>query len=406
MVETMENDKLNGDNADDANHKQKEEDMNKINSLKSENIELEPLNREDSESPVDRVKFAGLDDNDSICSEDTEDEEIPPIPDGGWGWVVVVAAFIVTCVTDGLSFSFGVLHLAFKQYFNSKESATSLIGSLFIATPLIAGPVMSALVDRFGCRGMTMIAGVLSTIGFLLASVSNSVEMLCLTFGFLSGLGMGVLHVTAVVSVAFWFDKKRNLAVSLASCGFGVGTFIFSPFVNWLIEEYGWRSTIIVLAGVLLHLCVCGAVMRNPEWLEVKDRKERKLRKSRSRKSSSGGSISSRSIGGESVFLTAEELKSLLKSGKSPDYILATLASSIAEAEQLEATTQMNAENALLRMHSAIHLPTFVQQNEKVSVPADFIRYRYLKFIRYNAILWLLLETNFILLVSTLVILL
>lgn len=371
MAGTMENDKLNGDCADGANHNQTEENLNKINSLKSETIEPEQYNREDSESPVDRVKFAGIGSNDSIYSDESEDEKIPPIPDGGWGWVVVAAAFIVTCVTDGLSFSFGVLHLAFKQHFNSKESMTSLIGSLFIATPLIAGPVMSALVDRFGCRGMTMIAGVLSSIGFLLAAVSNSVEMLCLTFGFLSGLGMGVLHVTAVVSVAFWFDKKRNLAVSLASCGFGVGTFIFSPFVNWLIEEYGWRNTIIVLAGVLLHMCVCGAVMRNPEWLEVKERKERKLlKKARSRRTSSAGSTSSRSIGGESVFLTAEELKSLLKSGKSPDYILATLASSIAEAEELEAMTQMNVENSLLRMHSAIHLPTFVQQNEKVIVKA------------------------------------
>lgn len=369
MAGTIENDKLKGDCADNTNHNQTEEDLNKINSLKSEKNELEQSDGEDSESPVDRVKFAGLESNDSICSEESEDEEIPPIPDGGWGWVVVIAAFIVTCVTDGLSFSFGVLHLAFKQHFNSKESMTSLIGSLFIATPLIAGPIMSALVDRFGCRGMTMMAGVLSSIGFLLAAVSNSVEMLCLTFGFLSGLGMGVLHVTAVVSVAFWFDKRRNLAVSLASCGFGVGTFIFSPFVNWLIEEHGWRNTIIVLAGVLLHMCVCGAVMRNPEWLEVKERKERKLlKKSRSRRTSSAGSTSSRSIGGESVFLTAEELKTLLKSGKSPDYILATLASSIAEAEELEATTQMNAENSLLRMHSAIHLPTFVQQNEKVNV--------------------------------------
>ncbi|KAJ8718282.1 hypothetical protein PYW08_002519 [Mythimna loreyi] len=347
-------------------------DINTINSIKSEEKDIVAhFTRDRSESPVDKVKFAGLDDNDSICSDESDNEALPPIPDGGWGWVVVASAFLVSACADGLAFSFGLLHEEFTIYFETTQSKTSLIGSLFIATPLLAGPIMSALVDRYGCRIMTMIAGLLSTIGFLLAAVSNSVEMLCLTFGFISGLAMGILYVTAVVSVAFWFDKRRNLAVSLASCGIGFGTLIYSPMTHYFLEIYDWRNTIVLLAGTLLNMCVCGALMKNPEWLEIKQKRERKLSKMMSRRSSSAGSTSSRSIGGESAYLDAEELKTLLKCGKSPEYILATLATSIKEAEELEATTQANAEQTNKRMHSAIHLPTFVQQNEKV--PAEVI---------------------------------
>ncbi|XP_075979575.1 monocarboxylate transporter 9-like [Anticarsia gemmatalis] len=342
-------------------------DINTINSIKSEDHDIVAHYTKDrSDSPVERVKFEGLGSKDSIYSEDTDDGKLPPIPDGGWGWVVVVSAFIVSACADGLAFSFGLLHEEFTLYFETTQSKTSLIGSLFIATPLLAGPIMSALVDRYGCRVMTMIAGVLSTIGFLLAAVSNSVGMLCLTLGFMSGLAMGILYVTAVVSVAFWFDKRRNLAVSLASCGIGFGTLIYSPMTHYFLEIYDWRNTVVLLAGTLLNMCVCGALMKDPEWLEIKQKRERKLSKARSRRSSSAGSVSSRSIGGESAYLDAEELKSLLKSGKSPEYILATLATTIAEAEELEATTQQNAEQAYKRMHSAIHLPTFIQQNEKV----------------------------------------
>lgn len=349
-------------------------DINTINSIKSEDKGTVHYSRDEVESPVERVKFEGLDDYDSICSEDSHDvtkTALPPIPDGGWGWVVVAAAFLVSARADGLAVSFGLLHEEFTAYFETTQSKTSLIGSLFIATPLLAGPVMSALVDRYGCRIMTMIAGVLSALGFLLASVSNSVGMLCLTFGFMSGLAMGILYVTAVVSVAFWFDKRRNLAVSLATCGIGFGTLIYSPMTHYLLEIYDWRNTIVLLAGTLLNMCVCGALMKTPEWLEIKQKRERRLSKARSRRSSSAGSTSSRSIGGESAYLDSEELKTLLESGKSPEYILATLATSIAEAEELEATTQANAESPCKRMHSAIHLPTFVQQNEKV--PAEVI---------------------------------
>ncbi|XP_059062061.1 monocarboxylate transporter 9-like [Achroia grisella] len=356
-----------GTDSHDDSHDEEIKDMNKINSLKSESKEIVAHYTKVNDSPpVERVKFEGLDDKDSICSDDSDDEKPPPIPDGGWGWVVVASAFLVSACADGLAFSFGLLHEEFTQYFETTQSKTSLIGSLFIATPLLAGPVMSALVDRYGCRIMTMIAGVMSTIGFLLAAFSNSVEMLCLTFGFISGLAMGILYVTAVVSVAFWFDKKRNLAVSLASCGIGFGTLIYSPMTAYFLEVYDWRNTIVLLAGTLLNMCVCGAVMRNPEWLEIKQKRERRLSKSRSRRSSSAGSISSKSLGGESVYLDAEELKSLLSSGKSPEYILATLAETIAEAEKLETTTQLNAEPIYRRMHSAIHLPTFIQGREKV----------------------------------------
>lgn len=344
-------------------------DRNTINSLKSENeIVAHYTSYETPDSPVERVKFQGLSDGDSICSDDeVKHRKLPPIPDGGWGWVVVAAAFMVSACADGLAFSFGLLHERFSIYFNATQSETSMIGSLFIAVPLLAGPIMSALVDRYGCRVMTMIAGLLSTIGFLLASLSNSIGMLCLTFGFLSGLAMGILYVTAVVSVAFWFDKRRNLAVSLASCGIGFGTVLYSPLTHWLLEFYGWRSTIIILAGTLLNMCVCGALMRNPEWLNIKQKRERSLSRTRSKGSSRSGSISSRSVDGQSTYLGAEELKSLLESGQSPEYILATLASSIKEAEELEANTDMNADQTFKRMHSAVHLPTFIQRNDKVN---------------------------------------
>ncbi|CAG5059039.1 unnamed protein product [Parnassius apollo] len=346
------------------------DDINTINSLKSKHKhnEIVPHYTKDESSAVERVKFEGLEDADSIFSNDDFEKKLPPIPDGDWGWVVVVAAFLVSACADGLAFSFGLLHEEFTAYFETTQSKTSLIGSLFIATPLLAGPIMSALVDRYGCRTMTMVAGLLSTIGFLLASISNSVEMLCLTFGFLSGLAMGILYVTTVVSVAFWFDKKRNLAVSLASCGIGFGTLVYSPLTHYLLEVYDWRNTVVLLAGTLLNMCVCGALMRDPEWLTIKQERERRLLKSGFKHSSSVGSMSSRSIEGESLLLSVDELKALLKSGKSPDYILATLTTSIAEQQKLEATTQMNADQAYKRIHSDIHLPTFITQNEKVPV--------------------------------------
>lgn len=35
---------------------------------------------------------------------------------------------------------------------------------------------------------------------------------------------------------------------------------------QYFIEQYGWRGAVLLLAGTLLNMCVCGCVMRDPEW--------------------------------------------------------------------------------------------------------------------------------------------
>lgn len=159
-------------------------------------------------------------DVDSIMSSvPPKNKPNPKIPDGGYGWVVVFASVMVSLIADGISFSFGLLYTEFLSYFGESSSKTSWIGSIFLAVPLLSGPIMSNLVDKYGCRNMTIIGGALSCVGFVLASISTSIEMLYWTFGFIGGIGLGIGYVTAVVSIAFWFDKKRTFATGIGASG-------------------------------------------------------------------------------------------------------------------------------------------------------------------------------------------
>lgn len=205
----------------------------------------------------------------SSVEEEEEEEgvEKPKIPDGGWGWVVVFASLVASMIADGISFSFGLLYEEFKEEFKASSSETSWIGSLFMSVPLLTGPIMSALVDKYGCRSMTIVGGLVSALGFVISWKVERIGVMCLTFGILSGLGLGLCYVTVVVSIAFWFDKKRTLAVGLSAAGTGIGTFVFSPFTTYLLYEFHWRGTTLILAGVLLNMCVCGALMIDPDWI-------------------------------------------------------------------------------------------------------------------------------------------
>ena len=69
-------------------------------------------------------------------------------PDGGWGWVIVIASFLVNMIADGVTFSFGVLFDELQKEFGESKAVTAGVVSLFHAVPLLSGPVASALTDR------------------------------------------------------------------------------------------------------------------------------------------------------------------------------------------------------------------------------------------------------------------
>lgn len=55
-------------------------------------------------------------------------------PDGGWGWVVVVALFIASALVFGLIRSLGVFFVEFVQHFGESAQAVSWITSIGVAT--------------------------------------------------------------------------------------------------------------------------------------------------------------------------------------------------------------------------------------------------------------------------------
>ncbi|XP_017892508.1 uncharacterized protein LOC108632434 [Ceratina calcarata] len=262
-------------------------------------------------------------------------------PDGGWGWVVVAASFMVNLIADGITFSFGVIYVEFLNYFGEGKSKTAWIGSLFMAMPLLSGPVASFLTDRYGCRRVSIAGSILATAGFVISSYANSMEVLVFTFGVLAGFGLSLCFVAAVVIVAYYFDKKRSFATGLSVCGSGIGTFIFAPVTQYLLAEYGWRGTTLILAGLFLNLAVCGCLMRDLEWTTTRAKaktEERRKNREKKRTRVQSSSVDSFSANSSLHTLTSREEKPRIQEEEDGEKLFSSLVS----------------------------LPTFVKNGEKV----------------------------------------
>lgn len=61
-----------------------------------------------------------------------------------------------------------------------------------------------------------------------------------------------MVYMPSVLTVGFYFERWRALAMGLALCGSGVGTFVFAPLTDALIDGLGWRITLVVHAGTIV----------------------------------------------------------------------------------------------------------------------------------------------------------
>uniref|UniRef100_A0A183A1L2 MFS domain-containing protein n=1 Tax=Echinostoma caproni TaxID=27848 RepID=A0A183A1L2_9TREM len=198
---------------------------------------------------------------------------LPEPPDGGWGWVVVIAAFFVHMVTEGVIVSFGIFIEDLVHEFQESMSATSWVGSFSYGVPALATPISSLVINHYGCRFTCMLGAVISALGCLFGCFANSLLTLVFTFGILSGIGTSLSMTAALVIVSVYFDDKRATATGLSIAGTGVGALVFAPAVEAFLNIYTWRGTFMLMAGALLNIAVCGALMR-----PVETRSERRQR--------------------------------------------------------------------------------------------------------------------------------
>ena len=135
--------------------------------------------------------------------------------------------------------------------------------SLFIFFQTWAQPVQGWLVDRLGPSGFIAAAGVLCGAGWAGMGLTGSLPLFYLLY-VVAGIGAALVYSGCMASAIKWFRARRGLAAGLMAAGFGGGTALFIPVIEWLIQTRGYRAAfvwsgivqgtvILALAGWIRH---------------------------------------------------------------------------------------------------------------------------------------------------------
>ncbi|KAI9496140.1 major facilitator superfamily domain-containing protein [Zychaea mexicana] len=198
------------------------------------------------------------DDQDAEGSQDKN-------PDGGYGWAVVIGAFLMVVTSYGTSTAWGVMQdyyerEMFGDTIPDAQLQLSFVGTFALIFANACGPLAQVLRSMWGTRFVLLIGTFLIAIGLIIAGFSNQIWHLYLTQGILFGTGVSLMYVTIMAVAPQYFDRKRGLALGIVASGSGIGglvmPFIMTPLNRSLGAGWTYRVVGFVCLGCDLLACL------------------------------------------------------------------------------------------------------------------------------------------------------
>lgn len=186
------------------------------------------------------------------------------------GWYIVGAVHVLLALIFGAAYSFGAFFASIQTQFGASSFSTASIFSLTALIYYGVGVFSGAWSDRTSVRTVTSAGIVLLALGFVASSLLSSSPVLFLgAFCILVGLGVGLVYVPAVSTIARWFVLWRSSASGIALAGTGLGTLLGPVVAGALMEHLSWQLTMqVYAAAIALTGLAAAAVLRGrPEEL-------------------------------------------------------------------------------------------------------------------------------------------
>jgi MCP family monocarboxylic acid transporter-like MFS transporter 3 len=167
---------------------------------------------------------------------------VSAIPDGGYGWVIVASAFVMTFCHNGFVNCWGVLQAALLDTTMSHVPASTLayVGSMSLAGSTLFGLGAVRMMRWKGSRTTTMFGVALMGMSLIGASFcTSSFAGLFVTAGFLGSIGMAMLYTVTNVLPVQYFSARLGLANGLIKLGGGVGGCVMAIALNAMYQRVG-----------------------------------------------------------------------------------------------------------------------------------------------------------------------
>ncbi|WP_163102043.1 MFS transporter [Peribacillus alkalitolerans] len=166
-----------------------------------------------------------------------------------YGWIIVVISFIALLTGAGIRSAPSVLMVPLEDEFEWNRTVMSLTLGINLVLYGLIGPFAAALMNKYGVRKVISTAFLILFVGISFTTMIRHSWQMYIFWGVLVGVGSGCTVVLSTIVSNRWFVKRRGLVIGILTASGATGQMIFLPFLTKAIHEYGWRNSVLVIAG-------------------------------------------------------------------------------------------------------------------------------------------------------------
>ncbi|XP_063379771.1 uncharacterized protein LOC134666513 [Cydia fagiglandana] len=193
-----------------------------------------------------------------------EGEFIPP--DGGWGWMIIIAAGFSNLSALPMLQQFGLL---FRDRFSSlgiTSSETTTIINMNSALTSCVGLANGPVFKTFTYRQVSLTGACVVFISLILCTFSYNFVTYLVSFSILYGAGYGISSSANALALNTYWKNRRRLATGLSWTTTGLGPMLWPHIITGLIYLFGEHGCIFLISGFSLHAIACALLLQPVEW--------------------------------------------------------------------------------------------------------------------------------------------
>ncbi|MGI2259049.1 L-lactate MFS transporter [Shewanella sp. GXUN23E] len=177
--------------------------------------------------------------------------------------VLAAGFFINMCI--GILYAWSVFKqsLVEQGWSNADASMPYTVATICFALSLL---VAGNLQDRMGPRKVLILGTIMVAVGMIVSSFATTPMTLLLSFGVITGSGIGIGYACLSPAAMKWFHpSKKGLVNGLIAAGFGLAAVYLAPLTSTLIASFGINTSFLILGlGVLAIALPLACTINNP----------------------------------------------------------------------------------------------------------------------------------------------
>ncbi|HHX74413.1 MAG TPA: OFA family MFS transporter [Firmicutes bacterium] len=166
------------------------------------------------------------------------------------GWIVAFSATGIT-LAAGLVYVWSVISNGLIQHYKWTSMQASLPYTTLTVAFVISMMVFGKIQDKKGPRLCNVLSGIFIGSGMVLSGLVRTPWVMIITFGILTGAGIGITNIATAPALKWFPPEKKGLISGIVVCGAGLAPIIYSPLANYLINAVGIARTFISIGIVV-----------------------------------------------------------------------------------------------------------------------------------------------------------